>query len=159
MSTTETVLREILEQRAIGAAKIGGSFSSIAQRYGDPTEMIDVKGFGLDERCKIWDYDEVQVWSDASDTIDRIFFKTKFKHPQCTNHNFVGDLADMRDKLKDCDVETFEQVLDDDRSRLKRMSDLTHLSFKDDGLEIFAVFQADETGGPHYLSMLRLNSF
>lgn len=158
MSTTETVLREILEQRAIGAAKIGGSFSSMAQRYGDPTKMIDVKGFGFDERCRIWDYDEVQVWSDPHGTIDRVFFDTKFKQPECTNQNFVDDLADMRDKLKDCDVETFEQVLDDDRSKLKRQSTRTELELMGDGIEIFAIFRADDAGSPQRLVLLRLNT-
>ncbi|QDU50886.1 hypothetical protein [Gimesia panareensis] len=158
MSTTETVLREILEQRAIGAAKIGGSFSSMAQRYGDPTEMIDVKGFGLDERCRIWDYDEVQVWSDPHDTIDRVFFDTKIKQLECTNRNFVDDLADIRDKLKDCNVEIFERVLDDDRAKTKRKSTRTELKFMGDGIEVFAIFMANEAGSPQCLSMLRLNT-
>ncbi|QDT28019.1 hypothetical protein Enr10x_33580 [Gimesia panareensis] len=160
MSTTETVLREILEQRAIGAAKIGGSFSSMAQRYGDPTIMLtDLwREYGLDERCKIWFYDELQVWSDAYDTIDRVFFDTKFKQPECANRNFVDDLADIRDKLKDCDFETFERVLDDDRATTDRKSTITDLNFMGDGIELFAVFLPRETGGPHYLSMLRLNT-
>ncbi|QDV18747.1 hypothetical protein Pan153_34080 [Gimesia panareensis] len=160
MSTTESVLHEVLEQRAIGAAKIGGSFSSMAQRYGDPTIMLtDLwREYGLDERCKIWFYDELQVWSDPYGTIDRIFFDIKNKQPECTNQNFVGDLADIRDKLKDCDFETFVRVLGDSRAETSRTYDSTKLSFMGDDIEIFATFRADGADGPHYLSMLRLNT-
>lgn len=161
MSTTEAVLRDILEQHAIGAAKVGGEFSVLAHCYGEPTEMIvDVKReYGFDERCKIYDYDEMQVWSDAYDTIDRIFFKTNFEKTRCTNQNFISDMADIRDKLKGCDIEIFERVLDDSRAKISQTSALTQLSFKDEDIEIFAIFQASGVGGPHQLSMLRLNSF
>ena len=85
MSTVESVLQGILEQRAIGAAKIGGDFSRVAHRYGDPTEMVDPREYGFDERCRIWNYDEVQVWSNECGVIDRVFFKVNGGQTQCRN--------------------------------------------------------------------------
>lgn len=157
MTLTETVLREILEQRTIGAAKIGGSFSEMAHRYGDPTATVDPKEYGFDERCKIWNYDEVQVWSDVCDTIDRVFFKANSEQTQCTNQNFVCDMAAIRDKLKGCDVEVFERALRDESAKTRRRASSTELSVTRDDIEVFATFVASGVDGPHQLSTLRLN--
>lgn len=158
MNTAERVLRDLLEQQAIGAAKISGAFSRMADLYGEPTEKVDPKGYGFDERCRIWNYDEVQVWSNANGTIDRVFFKTNSEQRECQNQNFVNDMTAIREKLKDCNVEMFERVLGDGSSKIRRRSNSTEFTVRGTGIEVFATFVASGLDGPHCLSMLRLNA-
>jgi hypothetical protein len=162
MSTTGTVVEHILKQRAIGAARVGGSFAEMALRYGDPTDVSDPRDNGYDERRQIWFYDEVQVWSDVCGIIDRVFSDVECENPKCLNHSFVSDMAEIREHLRVCDVEVFTEAFSrafgNDIAEVKRRSSFSELSAVVDGLEVFAVFLASKDDGRHLLSLLRLNA-
>lgn len=151
-------MRDVLERRAIGEIKVGASFSEVADRYGAPTEVVDPHEYGFDERCKIWNYDAVQVWSDAYGQIDRVFFDADSEQAKCSNQNLIRDMAALRHQLKRCDIETFDRVLHSDRAKAKRRSNSTEVSVVVDDTEIFATFVAKVAGAPQFLSTLRLNA-
>lgn len=151
------ILRSIVEKHAIGAAVIGGLFSDLAKRYGDPTDVLSPAECGLEDEVKIWNYDDLQVWSDPSGVIDRVFFTTLHDITHCSNLDFNKDMATIRETLKDCDVSSFESLLKDN-CRTQKRSKSTDLSCTANGIELFATFRAREAQGPHYLVRFRLNA-
>jgi len=96
---TESLTRDILQRKAIGAAGMGGPFSAVPDRYGEPTDTCDHQGIGLSEECKIWLYDELQVWSNDTGVVDHIFYHLPVDRRSCSNANFLSDIENYREQL------------------------------------------------------------
>ena len=154
----EDVLQEIRAQRAIGAAKLGSAYLDVAARYGDPTDVIDVAGFGLERRCKIWNFSELQIWIDESGVIERVFLDVSTQPQTCANANLQSDLEPYRHYLKSCDFETFERVFASESAKIEQKSHWAQFKTTIGDTEFFATFLTNESDEIRYLAMLRINT-
>lgn len=157
MTKVETTLKDTLTARAIGGAKIGSSIHDLAARYNHLVEDIDPRHLGLQKECRVWELEDLQVWSDEKGAINRIFFNANVRQPTCQNRTFVDDMACVRECLHNCDFETFLCTLGDVHLRINQSGTYAQLKSSRKDLEIFAVFLSSSRNEPKHLALLRLN--
>lgn len=157
MSRLETFLKDTLTARAIGEAKIGSSIHDLAARYNHLVEDINSRHLGLQEGCRVWELEDLQVWSDQKGAINRIFFQANVQEPTCQNRTFFDDMASVRECLHHCDFETFLCVLGDVYLSINQSGTYAQLRSMRKDLEIFAVFLSTSRNEPKHLALLRLN--
>lgn len=150
-------LLKIRTDKAIGIAKLGSDFSLLATQYGAPTEVIDAREFGLSGACKIWNYDELQVWSNAMGMIDRVFFTTTSPFAKRNETACGHELESLRKCFESCDIGTFRSVFAAESESVISRGDVAEFYAISGGTEVFAIFITREAAGIQYLSSLRIN--
>lgn len=152
------LLQSIRIQRGIGVARLGASFSTLLARYGTPTDVIGWREAGISEQCKVWNYGELQVWSDESGAIDRLFFDALKSAETSVNSNLEEDLHDSRMHLHNCNIETFREVFESPATVITRRGHVAEFSSTIDAMDVFAIFRSSTQDEPQYLCKLRLNA-
>lgn len=154
----EALLQNILSQKGIGVARMGASFSILLSRYGTPTDVIGWRETGISEQCKVWNYGELQVWSDESGAIDRVFFNVVKPVEKCGNANLDEDLFDCRMHLHNCSIETFRRVFESPTAVLTRRGQIAEFSSTIDAIDVFAIFRSSTQEESPHLCKLRINT-
>lgn len=159
MKSNSTILQDIFESRAIGAARLGSPIRVLSDRYGEPTSVVDHVDAGLtDQRIKIWNFGVLQAWSDNSGLIERLFLNAHTDYRRCTNENFQREIEPIAEALLECNFEDFQRLATRDEIKyLWKRSGFIEAQIETRYLEMYGTFVAEELSSALRLRMFRIN--